>query len=124
MGPPAPPRLRAWTRWLLILGCMAGSSGSWLAAGPPQGDQRPSHAGRRPSPPVSVYRTPALLRGGHRERLMPSLGAGFTESTSDPHAQQMTPDPRGGYGPPYSSVMPGKGLSREVELNVGRTRVL
>ena len=95
MGPPAPPRLRAWTRWLLILGCMAGWSGSWsaalrpagrselAAAGQPQGEQRPSHAGRRrPSPPVSVYRTPALLRGGHGKSRLQRRPTTFTAQTS------------------------------------------
>ncbi|KAJ8341236.1 hypothetical protein SKAU_G00335270 [Synaphobranchus kaupii] len=91
------PRLprRGWAPWMwsLTLGCMVGSAwssslagGSGVsdsaaaAAGPPGATASLSHSehhfhgARHHSAPISIYRSPASLRGGHGESLrLPSL---------------------------------------------------
>uniref|UniRef100_A0A667XHG7 Neurexin 3a n=1 Tax=Myripristis murdjan TaxID=586833 RepID=A0A667XHG7_9TELE len=71
-------RQTAWM-WWLILGCITGSAkgrsdNSAALAGPPQGEaaaythpeQHPLHGTRHhSSAPISIYRSPASLRGGH-----------------------------------------------------------
>ncbi|KAJ8289007.1 hypothetical protein COCON_G00016660 [Conger conger] len=90
VAPAAPCHCRGPWVWALTLGCMVGSawssvSDSSAVAGPPGATasfphpEHHFHGARHHSAPISIYRSPAPLRGGHALR---TEGATYREDSS------------------------------------------